>query len=167
MRRIIVPIVAVIGLAIPFTPEISGANSSDAERPVVVTATGDDPMVAEINQLLDEVFIKNWNEKKIEELVAGFYTEDAVVMPPNQEPITGRAGIVAFYTAARELVGEFNPGDNHLIQARVSGNTVSLLGQYDFRSGKIRLVTHELFERQSDGSIKSAVEMIGYRDPGK
>lgn len=121
-------------------------------------------MVTETRKLVDR-FIELWKENKLEELVAGHYTEDAMVLPPNSEPIRGRQAILAFYKSLRDVVGEFDKGEN-MIRATPSGNySVSWVGQYSFHDGKLRYVTHELYVRQPDGSMRNAVDMIGNRDP--
>jgi ketosteroid isomerase-like protein len=98
-------------------------------------------------------------------LVAGYLTEDALMLPPNHEPIRGHQTILAYFKSLRDAVGEFDTGDS-LIRATSSGdNSVSWVGQFSFHDGKLRVTTHELFLRQPDGSMRCAVKMVGFRDP--
>jgi hypothetical protein len=64
----------------------------------------------------------------------------------------------------RDAFGDIETGPGTL-KASVSGNLVSLVAQYAGQSGQLRAVAHELFERQSDGSLKCTVDMFGFRDP--
>jgi ketosteroid isomerase-like protein len=157
----IVPTLAV--LIIAGAPLAAASNASDARDAGLRAAAAEDPMVTATRKLLER-FIQLWNENKLEEMVAGHYTEDAVVLPPNHEPIRGRQAILAFYKSLRDAVGQFDKGD-YLIQSTPSGNTVSWVAQYSFHGGKLRYVAHELYVRQPDGSMRCAVDMIGNRDP--
>jgi ketosteroid isomerase-like protein len=129
-------------------------------------AAADDPTVTATKQALDR-FIKLWNEEKLEELVAVHYTDDSLMLPPNHEPIRGRAGILEYLKGARDALGEFDPGD-YTVKMTASGNgLVSFVGQFNFYSGKLRFTTHELYQRQPDGSVRNMVDMFGFRDPLK
>jgi len=122
-------------------------------------------MITDTRKLIDRQ-IQLWNENKLDELVAGHYVEDAVMLPPNHEPIHGRRAILAYIKSIRDIAGEFDKGD-YLIRATSSGNSVSWIGQYSLRRGTFRITSHELFVRQSDGSMRNAVDMFGYRDPAR
>ena len=141
----------------------SASSAGDSERPGVWATAAEDPMVTETRKLIDR-FVRLWNEKEINELVAGHYIEDAVMLPPNHEPIRGRPAILAYIKSWRDVAGEFDK-DHSLIRATPSGDTVSWVGQSSLRDGKLRITSHELFVRQPDGSMRSAVDMFGYRDP--
>ena len=158
----IVPTLAVVStVGVPLAAA-SGAN--DAGKPGVRATAAEDPMVTETRKLLDR-FIELWNENKLDEMVAGHYVEDAVVLPPNHEPIHGRAAIAAFFKSVRDAAGKFDKGD-YLIRATPSSdNTVSWVGQYNFHDGRLRFTSHELYVRQPDGSMRNTVDMFGYRDP--
>jgi len=84
------------------------------------------------------------------------------MLPPNHEPIRGRAAILAYLKSIRDVAGDAQTGD-HLMRGTPSGNTVSWVGLYIF--GKLRITSHELYVRQPDGSMRNAVDMFGYRDP--
>jgi hypothetical protein len=124
----------------------------------------EDSMVTQTRKALD-LFVQRWNENKLEEMVAEHYVEDALMLPPNHEPIRGRQAILAFFKGVRDVVGEFDKGD-YMIQATPSGeDSVSWVGQYNFHGGRLRFTSHELYVRQPDGSMRNAVDMFGYRDP--
>jgi len=90
-------------------------------------------MITETRKLIDRQ-VRLWNENKLDELVAGHYVEDAVMLPPNHEPIHGRPAILAYIKSIRDIAGEFDKGD-YLIRATPSGNSVSWIGQYSLRRG--------------------------------
>ena len=145
-------------------PRAAASNSSDAHRATVRPTATEDPMVADTRKLLD-TFVQLWKENRLEELVAGYFTEDPLMLPPNHEPIRGRQAILAYFKSLRDALGEFDRGD-YLIRATPSGdNSVSWAGQFSFHDGKLRAVSHELFVRQPDGSMRCAVKMVGFRDP--
>jgi ketosteroid isomerase-like protein len=98
-------------------------------------------------------------------MVAGHYTDDALAIPPNHAPIRGKTGILAYFKGARDAAGEFDGGNPLSSQATTTGNLLSLVGDYSFRSGKLRFTSHELYQRQSDGSVRCTVDMFGFRDP--
>lgn len=160
----IVPTLAVLmtPLAIPLATASSAGQPGSG--PAVRAAAADDPIVADTRKQLDS-FIELWNQNKLDELVAGYYLEDAVMLPPNHEPLHGHAAILAFLKSVHDFLGPFDKGD-HLLKATPTGNdSVSWVGQYTFRDGKLRITTHELWVRQPDGSMRNAVDMFGYRDP--
>jgi ketosteroid isomerase-like protein len=148
----IVPTLAV--LTTVGVPLAAASSGSDA-------AAADDPMVTDTKALVDR-FVELWNAKKLDELVARHYVADAVMLPPNHEPIRGRAAILAYLKSLRDVAGDAQTGD-HLMRATSSGNTASWVGQYVF--GQLRITSHELYERQPDGSMRNTVDMFGYRDP--
>jgi ketosteroid isomerase-like protein len=148
------------------TPGASLATASNAgeARGAGVRAAAEDPLVTDTRKLLD-TFVQLWKENKLEELVAGYFTEDPLMLPPNHEPIRGRQAILAYFKSVRDAVGEFDRGD-YLIRATPSGDdSVSWAGQFSFHDGKLRFTAHELFVRQPDGSMRCAVKMVGFRDP--
>lgn len=164
IRRLwIVPALAVCITA--GVPQDNASSAGDAGH-VVRAAAAEEPIVAETRKLIDRS-VQLWNERKLEEMVAGQYTEDALLLPPNHEPIRGRAAILAYLKPFRDVAGEYDKGD-YLIRATPSGNnSVSWAGQYSFHGGLDRITSHELYVRQLDGSMKCVVEMFGFRDPMK
>jgi hypothetical protein len=85
-------------------------------------------------------------------------------VPPNHEPLRGRAAIAEFYKGLRDVAGELE-GGAETRRGRASGNLVSVVGKYSVYSGRVRFTSHELFKRQPDGSLKYVVDMYGNRDP--
>jgi ketosteroid isomerase-like protein len=151
----------VVGLAALVTGVIvspTGTGSGTASA----GATDDDQMVAE-GMRVQQKFVQFWNEKKFDELGA-LYMEDAIAIPPNHEPIRGRAAIAEFYKGLRDVAGELE-GGTETWRGTPSGNLVSVVGKYSVYSGRVRFTSHELFKRQPDGSLKYVVDMYGYRDP--
>jgi ketosteroid isomerase-like protein len=145
-------------------PLAAASNTSDARGAGVRAAADEDPLVADTRKRID-TFVQLWKENKLEELVAGYFTEDPLMLPPNHEPIRGRQAILAYFKSLRDAVGEFDKGD-YLIRATPSGdNSVSWAGQFSFHDGKLRFTAHELFVREPDGSMRCAVKMVGFRDP--
>jgi ketosteroid isomerase-like protein len=158
------PALAVLAMA--GGPLAAASGVGDSRHAGVRVAASEDPIVADTRKLIDRS-VELWNEHKLDEMVAGQYTEDTLMLPPNHEPIRGRAAILAYLKPLRALIGEYDQGD-HLIQATPAGdNSVSWAGQYSFHDGLDRITSHELYVRQSDGSMKCAVEMFGSRDPLK
>jgi ketosteroid isomerase-like protein len=144
-------LVAIISMAVP----LAAAWGAGDDRGGDAMATATKESVARL--------VKLWNENKLEEMVADHYTDDAILVAPNHEPIHGKAAILEYLKGARASAGEFDSGYD--VTLRSSGDLLSLFGQYSFRSGKLRINTHELFERQPDGSVRSSIDMFGFRDP--
>jgi len=139
-------------------PGTAGAGSGETGTP-----TSDrDPMVAEAMRL-DQEAVQLWNERKWDEFAAG-YADDAIACPPNHEPIRGGRAITEYYKGLRDALGELE-GGTETLRATASGKVVSLLSQFSARSGRFRVTAHELYERQTDGSLKLAVDMFAVRDP--
>jgi ketosteroid isomerase-like protein len=158
----IVPTLAVLTTA--GVPLAAASSAGDAGAARVQAAAAEDPMITETRKAI-EAFVQRWNDNKLEEMVAAHYVDDAVILPPNHEPIRGRDAILAFFKGVRDVVGPFDKGD-YIIQATANENdSVSWVGQYTFQGGRLRFTTHELYLRQPDGSMRCAVDMFGYRDP--
>jgi ketosteroid isomerase-like protein len=155
----IIPTLAV--LTTVGVPLAAASSAGDVRSAGLRATAAEDPMVTDTRALVDR-FIELWNAKKLDELVAGHYVDDAVMLPPNHEPIRGRAAILAYLKSLRDFVGEAQEGD-HLMRATPSGDTVSWVGLYVF--GQLRITSHELYVRQPDGSMRNTVDMFGYRDP--
>jgi ketosteroid isomerase-like protein len=151
----LVPAAAVV---VALAPGIARAGSGDGAG-----AVGDrDPMVAEAMRM-DEAAVVLWKERRWDEFAAT-YAPDAIAVPPNHEPIRGGKAIAGYYQSLRDAVGELE-GGTETFRAEAGGNLVSLVAKYSGRSGQVRFTAHELYERQPDGSLKLAVDMVGLRDP--
>ena len=144
---------ALAAVIVPLAPRPGVADEGGAE------VKG---MVAEAFRM-EQMFVELWNAKKWDELGPAYYTENAIAVPPNHEPIKGRAAIIEYMKGAREVLGEAEVVEPH--KASASGGLVSLVGNYSGRSGKMRVTAHELYERQPDGSLRCVVDMFGFRDP--
>jgi ketosteroid isomerase-like protein len=153
-------------LVVLMTGAVPLAAPSMAGQPAggVRAAAADEPAVSEVGRLIDR-FLELWKANRLDELVAGFYADDAVMVPPNHEPIHGREAILAYLKGLRGPLGEFDEGDHRIRVTAGADRVVSWVGRYSFRGGTLRLTTHELYVRQPDGSMRCAVDMFGYRDP--
>jgi ketosteroid isomerase-like protein len=143
---------------------VTTSNASDARSAGVRAAAAEDPLVTDTRKLMD-TFVQLWKENKLEELVAGYFTEDPLMLPPNHEPIRGRQAILAYFKDVRDAIGEFDKGDYLIRATPIGDNSISWAGQFSFHHGQLRFTAHELFVRQPDGSMRCAVKMVGFRDP--
>ena len=155
----ILGVLSLILLAAPVMPGLP-----DARGAAVRAAAAEDPLVTDARKLID-TFAQLWKENRLEELVARYFTEDALMLPPNHEPVRGHQAILAYFKSVRDAAPQFDRGES-LLRATPSGDSsVSWAGQFSFHDGKLRITTHELFVRQPDGSMKCTVKMFGFRDP--
>ena len=67
---------------------VPGAMSAQADDDARTQAA----MVAEAVRM-QQMFMELYNARKFEELGARYYAEDAIALPPNHEPIRGRAAL--------------------------------------------------------------------------
>ena len=151
-------LVASAAVVLLMGPGIAGTGSGTASA----GATNDDQMVAEAMRL-DQKAVQFWNERKWDEFEA-LYGQDAIGVPPNHEPLRGGKAIVGYYKGIRDATGELE-GGTETWRGTASGNLVSVVGKYSAYSSRLRFTSHELFERQPDGSLKLVVDMVGLRDP--
>jgi ketosteroid isomerase-like protein len=135
----------------------------DGGGPGVRVAAAEDTMIREAVRM-DQRFVELWNANKVDEAIQFWFADDALEMPPNHEPIRGRAAILAYFKSLRDTVGELE-GGTETFAASSSGGLVSLAGKYSARAGTLRFVAHETFQRQPDGSLKAIIDMFGFRDP--
>ena len=164
MSRLTRSLVALAAVTFLVAPGTASARSPDARSDTGLAAMGsDDQMVAEA-MALERKWVQLWNDRNWDDLGTTLYADDALAVPPNHEPIRGRAAIIEYLRGARDALGEFE-GGTETFRASASGNLVSLVGEYSARSGKLRLTGHELFERQPDGPLRCTVDMFGFRDP--
>ena len=120
-------------------------------------------MVAEAVRM-DQMFVDLYNARKFEELGARYYAEDAMALPPNHEPIQGGAAIAEYFRENRDSLGEAEFGGTPL-RSSASGDLVSIVVEYSGHQGRLRVVAHETFERQADGSLLNVHDAFGFRDP--
>jgi SnoaL-like protein len=110
----------------------------------------------------EERFRELWNADKLDQLVAEIYTDESVVVPPNHEPVRGRAAIREFLQPVRYQLGEFSKED-YSCHPTSSEKVVSMFCLYKFRSGTLQYNAHEAWQRQPDGSVRNMVDMFGSR----
>ena len=138
---------------------VTDAMSAQADDEVQSDAAA---MVAEAVRM-EQTLIDRYNARKFDEMGA-FWAEDAIALPPNQEPIRGRAAIVEYFRANRDTLGEAELLSPPLASS-VSGNLVAVMPEYTGHDGQLRVVAHELFERQPDGSLLCIQDQWGFRGP--
>jgi ketosteroid isomerase-like protein len=148
-------VIGVAAVAAVFTAQPGRANDDDMRA-------GRAQLVRDANGL-DRMFVQLFNERRFEELGEAYYADNAIAVPPNHDPVQGRAAIVAYLRSARDAFGDIAVMDPW--RASASGDLVSIVGNYAGQSGRLRATSHELFERQPDGSLKCTVDMFGFRDP--
>jgi ketosteroid isomerase-like protein len=119
-------------------------------------------LVAEAARM-QQLFVELFNARDFDRLAVAYYAPDAVVVPPNHEPIIGREGAIEYLRGARDAFGEI-AADTPL-RGSADGRLVSMVGQYSAYGGQVRVTAHEVYERQPDGSLHCTVDMFGFRDP--
>src|SRR5688500_19564085 len=101
--------------------------------PGAMSAQADDEARTDVTAMLAEAvrmqqqLIERYNARKFEEMGA-FWAEDAIALPPNHEPIRGRAAIVEYFRENRDTLGEAEVGPP--LASSVSGNLVAVVPQY-------------------------------------
>jgi SnoaL-like protein len=108
----------------------------------------------------EERFRELWNADKLDQLVAEIYTDESVVVPPNHEPVRGRAAIREFLQPLRYQLGEFSK-DDYSCHPTSGDTVVSMFCLYKFRS--LPFNAHEAWQRQPDGLVRNMVDMFGSR----
>ena len=119
---------------------------------------------------LDEAFVRNANRRDAEALVAEFYAEDAVLLPPNAPMIEGAEAIRGFW----RTILEAGVADVTLETTRLclAGDLAYGVGRYALTApragcgcavdeGKYVVV----FRRQADGTWKAVADMFGSDRP--
>jgi len=143
-------VVCLVGPGIASARSEAGTAASDR-----VQATYSD----DVN--LQKDWVEFFNGRKWDEL-GGIYEEDAIAIPPNHEPIRGRAAILEYWRGVRDGLDAVKCGEPARIT--VSGNLVSLAGDNcSAYGGRMGFTYSELYERQADGSLRYRVDMFGLR----
>ena len=125
-------------------------------------STNEDDQLVAAAKRTDSAIIAAYNDKKWDELRA-LYAEDAVMSPPNHEPVLGRDAIVEYIRSIRDVAGKLDDGEEYL-RVKASGNLASLAVTFTANSGHFRMTDAQLYERQPDGSVVMAVEEFGFRE---
>jgi ketosteroid isomerase-like protein len=112
---------------------------------------------------LQQLFVELFNRKDFDRLGVAYYVHDAIAVPPNHEPIHGRDAIIEYLRGMRDSLGELAVAAP--LRGSASGDFVSMVGQYSALGDRVRATSHELYERQPDGSLRCTVDMFGFRDP--
>ena len=101
---------------------------------------------------------KQWNQLR------GLYTDDAVVLPPNHEPVRGRDAIIDYLRSVRDVYGPIDGPKFDHVRVRGSANLADLVSTFTAQSGRLRVIGEALYERQSDGTVVIGVDQFGFRD---
>ena len=97
--------------------------------------------------------------------IANLYSEDASLLPPGSPPIKGRANIGAFWQSFINAGG--SDGKLHTVDVGISGDMAYEIGGFEAilpspQGGTARAAGKYvvIWKRQSDGSIKMAVDIF-------
>lgn len=112
---------------------------------------------------MQQMFVELFNARDFDRLAVAYYALDAVLVPPNHEPIIGREGAIEYLRGARDTFGEIVTDTP--LRGSSDGHLVSMVGQYSAYGGQVRVTSHEVYERQPNGSLLATVDMFGFRDP--
>jgi ketosteroid isomerase-like protein len=150
--RILLAFAAVVVLA-PGIAFAGAGTGGDAD---------DDAQIIADAKHTEHAIVVAYNDRKWDEFGA-LYAEDAVMLPPNQEPIRGRAAIVDYVRGIRDVVGELGDTSEY-VRVRSSGKLADLVGKFTAQSGRVHLIYQGLYERQPDGSVLMGVDHFAFRD---
>ena len=131
------------------------------------SATGGDgnddaEMIADARRALHAAVIA-YDNKKWDEMRA-LYTEDAVALVPNHDPIRGRDAFIEYARSVRDVYGPFDEGSFEPVRATANGKLADLVDKFTTESGRVRWLADEFFERQPDGSVLIGVDQVGFAD---
>ena len=154
MLRIVVASAAV---AFMVAPGIAGAGSGTSGN-----SDEDAQMVADATRT-EQAIVTAYNDKKWDELRA-LYLDDALMLPPNHEPIRGRDAIAEYLRSLRDVAGPIDAGGVEHVRVRGSGTLANIVGKFSIHSGRGRMMTDEVFERQADGSVLCGIDHFSFRD---
>ena len=89
-RRWVRILLAAAAVVFILAPGIAGAGAGTGG------ATDDDAQMVADAKLAESAIIAGYNDKKWDELRA-LYSEDALLLPPNHEPVQGRNAIIEYF----------------------------------------------------------------------
>ncbi len=128
--------------------------------PITVKAEAEGRILSAVE--MDDEFVRLWNANKLDELVEFYYVDDAFIIPPNHDPVRGKKNIYEYFKGIRPMIGELQTGLQHH-QVVVTDDMTSVVGNYAFYNGGMRINAHEAFVRQADGTLKVVADMFGMR----
>jgi len=152
LLRLLAGAAAVLILA----PGIAGAGAGTGGD------TDDDAQMVADAKVAESAIVAGYNDKKWDELRA-LYSEDALLLPPNHEPVQGRDAIIEYFKSIRDVTGEIDDGLEYL-RVKGSGNFAVLAGKITMHSGRVRMTYNDLYERQPDGSVLLVLNQIAFRE---
>lgn len=104
--------------------------------------------------------------------LAMYYTEDAMEMPPNEAPITGRENIVAWMKKMGEMGVKITAAKFNTTGYDAGGNVGYETGDYEMtmETGQMGTMTDNgkyicIFKKQQDGSWKVQAEIWNSNNP--
>jgi ketosteroid isomerase-like protein len=148
--RILLAFAAVVVLA-PGIAVAGAGTGGDADDGAQIVADA---------KRVEMAIVAAYNDKRWDELPP-LFAEDALLLPPNHDPVRGRDAIVEYYKSGRDVLGKINEGWEFL-RVKGSGNFASLAGLVTLGSGGIRLWYTDLYERQPDGSVQMVVNAFAF-----
>ena len=127
----------------------------------------DDQMVAAAKQT-QRAIAAAYNDKKWDELRL-LYMDDALMVPPNHEPVRGRDAIAEYLRGVRDAAGPFDMNGRDIrgsesARVRGSGGLANFVYGFTIQSGHVRMTSNELYERQPDGSVLIGIDEFSLRD---
>jgi ketosteroid isomerase-like protein len=145
---------ASVGMVLVVVPGIAVAGAGTGQD------TDHEAQIVTDAKRVEKAVVAAYNERKWDEM-APLFAEDAVLLPPNDEPVRGRDAVVGYYKSYRDVVGEINEGWKFL-RVTGTGNTANLAGLVTLGSGRIRMWYTDTYERQPDGSVQMAVNAFAF-----
>jgi len=102
-----------------------------------------------------------YNDKKWDEFRMTF-TDDAIMLPPNQDPVRGPDAITDTHRELRDVLGAVDLESFELVRARADGKIANLVYTFTTES-HVRFMSDVLYERQPEGSVLLGVLQVGSR----
>lgn len=152
--RMLLASAAVVLVIVPGTIAVAGAGTGGT--------TDDEAQLIAAARRTEAAIVAAVNDKQWDKLRA-LYAHDAVLLPPNHEPVLGPDAIVDYIRSIRDAVGKLDLEEEYL-RVKASGNMASLAVTFSANSGHLRMTDAELYERQPDGSVVMTVEQVGFRE---
>ena len=126
------------------------------------TPDDDARMIADARQTEHAIFVA-YNDRKWDELRTQ-YTEDAVGLPPNHDPVLGRDAWADYLRSIRDVAGPLDPQFDWVRVRVTGGRTAHVVSKFTTQSGRVHMTYTGLYERQPDGSALLGVDQFGFGD---